>query len=124
MVYQFKRKSPQGSEVRASVTRQPFAEHSFGKPSSQSLSGSSLDGKESVARAVNSDNKGGKAASGSTDSERASQKSTVAPAPVQPVVRRLKYEMCKNWREKGSCKYGDKCLFAHGESELTKRGSA
>ena len=41
-----------------------------------------------------------------------------------PVIRRLKYEMCKNWREKGACKYGDKCLFAHGEAELTKRSSA
>ena len=40
------------------------------------------------------------------------------------MIRRLKYEMCKNWREKGTCKYGDKCLFAHGEAELTKRGSA
>ena len=39
------------------------------------------------------------------------------------MVRRLKYEMCKNWREKGSCKYGDKCLFAHGQGELTKRSS-
>ena len=39
------------------------------------------------------------------------------------MVRRLKYEMCKNWREKGSCKYGDKCLFAHGTSELTKRST-
>lgn len=32
--------------------------------------------------------------------------------------------MCKNFREKGNCKYGDKCLFAHGEAELTKRSSA
>ena len=32
--------------------------------------------------------------------------------------------MCKNWREKGNCKYGDKCLFAHGTDELTKRSSA
>ena len=35
-------------------------------------------------------------------------------------IRRLKYEMCKNWREKGTCKYGDRCLFAHGDNELTK----
>lgn len=28
--------------------------------------------------------------------------------------------MCKNFKEKGSCKYGDKCLFAHGEHELFK----
>ncbi len=31
--------------------------------------------------------------------------------------------MCKNWREKGSCRYGDKCLFAHGEHELSRRQS-
>ena len=31
--------------------------------------------------------------------------------------------MCKNFREKGSCKYGDRCLFAHGDHELTKRGA-
>lgn len=41
-----------------------------------------------------------------------------------PIVQRLKYEMCKNWRERGVCKYGDKCLFAHGEKELTKRTTA
>lgn len=32
--------------------------------------------------------------------------------------------MCKNFREKGECKYGDRCLFAHGDHELTKRGGA
>ena len=32
--------------------------------------------------------------------------------------------MCKNWREKGNCKYNEKCLFAHGADELTKRSSA
>lgn len=58
------------------------------------------------------------ATSGSSDSDKTSSQSS------QPVVRRLKYEMCKNWREKGSCKYGEKCLFAHGEAELTKRSSA
>ena len=31
--------------------------------------------------------------------------------------------MCKNFREKGACKYGDRCLFAHGDHELTRRGS-
>lgn len=30
--------------------------------------------------------------------------------------------MCKNWRETNSCRYGDKCLFAHGQHELTKSG--
>ena len=32
--------------------------------------------------------------------------------------------MCKNWREKGSCRYGDRCLFAHGFDELTKSSAA
>lgn len=84
-------------------------------PSSASLSGSgSLD----------SDSKSGDlkkvvsgVASGSSDSDKTSSQSS------QPVVRRLKYEMCKNWREKGNCKYGDKCLFAHGTGELTKRST-
>lgn len=31
--------------------------------------------------------------------------------------------MCKNFREKGVCKYGDRCLFAHGDHELTRRQS-
>lgn len=39
------------------------------------------------------------------------------------MIKRTKYEMCKNFREKGVCKYGDRCLFAHGDHELTRRGS-
>jgi hypothetical protein len=45
-----------------------------------------------------------------------------AQSSVGTVVRK-KYESCKNFREKGQCKYGDRCLFAHGDHELTKRGS-
>ena len=44
-------------------------------------------------------------------------------ATPNSIVRR-KYEMCKNWREKGTCRYGDKCLFAHGEHELSRRQTA
>ena len=44
-------------------------------------------------------------------------------ATPNSIVRR-KYEMCKNWREKGTCRYGDKCLFAHGEHELSRHQSA
>ncbi|XP_051963090.1 mRNA decay activator protein ZFP36L2 [Xyrauchen texanus] len=31
---------------------------------------------------------------------------------------RYKTEMCRSFQEHGSCKYGSKCQFAHGESEL------
>ncbi|KAJ7071513.1 hypothetical protein C8F01DRAFT_1110833 [Mycena amicta] len=29
-----------------------------------------------------------------------------------------KTELCRSWEEKGSCRYGGKCQFAHGEEEL------
>lgn len=56
---------------------------------------------------------------------------TVAPPPgfppssnllpqVQPVQasNRYKTELCRGFQETGSCKYGSKCQFAHGEAEL------
>ena len=49
-----------------------------------------------------------------------SDSSSGSPSP--PV--RLKYEMCKNFKETGSCKYGDRCMFAHGDHELINRGPA
>jgi len=45
---------------------------------------------------------------------------TTSPPSSGSPAKRLKYEMCKNWREKGNCRYGDRCLFAHGYDELTK----
>lgn len=29
-----------------------------------------------------------------------------------------KTEYCRSWRETGTCRYGNKCQFAHGEHEL------
>ncbi|ORX48552.1 hypothetical protein DM01DRAFT_1291868, partial [Hesseltinella vesiculosa] len=29
-----------------------------------------------------------------------------------------KTEMCRNWEEMGQCRYGKKCCFAHGRTEL------
>jgi len=37
---------------------------------------------------------------------------------VQDYSRKLKTEMCKNWDTTGSCKFGDRCSFAHGPHEL------
>ena len=51
----------------------------------------------------------------------ASNVSSATVSSTSSVVR-MKYEMCKNFREKGVCKYGDRCLFAHGEHQLIKRG--
>jgi len=60
----------------------------------------------------------------SATSEAVAVSSSASTSSPTTVVRRLKYEMCKNWRERGACKYGDKCLFAHGDKELTKRSTA
>ncbi len=42
---------------------------------------------------------------------------SVATKPVQKITRK-KYEMCKSWTETGNCKYGERCLFAHGREEI------
>ncbi|TFK57499.1 hypothetical protein OE88DRAFT_1619402 [Heliocybe sulcata] len=31
-----------------------------------------------------------------------------------------KTELCRSWEEKGTCRYGTKCQFAHGEDEVRK----
>jgi hypothetical protein len=31
-----------------------------------------------------------------------------------------KTELCRSWEEKGTCRYGTKCQFAHGEEELRR----
>ena len=99
-------------------TRKPLGEHSFGQPSSASNSGLSSQSelKNSNAQSPVKDR-----SDSATASE--SEKTAISANPVPAASKRLKYEMCKNWREKGECKYGARCLFAHGEDELTKRGS-
>ncbi|KAJ5068031.1 protein tis11 [Anaeramoeba ignava] len=44
-----------------------------------------------------------------------SQKSKKPPKQKSPLY---KTELCKSWEENGFCKYGQKCQFAHGYSEL------
>lgn len=36
-------------------------------------------------------------------------------------IKNYKIDLCKNYEEKGKCKYGDKCRFAHGNHELRKK---
>ncbi|XP_061781826.1 uncharacterized protein [Nerophis lumbriciformis] len=42
------------------------------------------------------------------------------PPQVPPMLssNRYKTELCRGFQETGSCKYGSKCQFAHGEAEL------
>mmetsp|Transcript_31541 Transcript_31541/g.30861 ORF Transcript_31541/g.30861 Transcript_31541/m.30861 type:complete len:140 (+) Transcript_31541:153-572(+) len=34
---------------------------------------------------------------------------------------KYKTEMCKNWIEQGTCRYGSKCQFAHGNLQLIQK---
>jgi len=45
--------------------------------------------------------------------------STTNDVPTTVVPGRYKTELCRSYEETGgSCRYGDKCQFAHGTSEL------
>jgi len=50
-----------------------------------------------------------------------SQSQTSSRSPVSPPVAqtsRYKTEMCRPFQENGTCKYGEKCQFAHGDQEV------
>jgi len=40
------------------------------------------------------------------------------PSPNNRKLNLYKTEPCRNWEEKGTCRYGVKCQYAHGETEL------
>jgi len=42
---------------------------------------------------------------------------------VEDYKRKYKTELCKNWELKKTCKFGDKCCFAHGAHELKNKAS-
>ena len=45
-------------------------------------------------------------------------RSPVSPAPGVQNANRYKTEMCRPYQENGTCKYGDKCQFAHGTQDM------
>jgi len=50
-----------------------------------------------------------------------SQSQTSSRSPVSPPAQqtsRYKTEMCRPFQENGTCKYGEKCQFAHGTQEV------
>ena len=46
--------------------------------------------------------------------------STGGPSANNRKLGLYKTELCRSWEEKGSCRYGPKCQFAHGEDEIRK----
>ncbi|CAG8653948.1 17313_t:CDS:2 [Acaulospora colombiana] len=55
-----------------------------------------------------------------TTSENSDKSTTIELEKEQKKATLYKTEMCRNWEERGSCRYGNKCQFAHSESELRK----
>ncbi|RGB31261.1 hypothetical protein C1646_627246, partial [Rhizophagus diaphanus] len=55
-----------------------------------------------------------------TNSEQSEKSPTIEAEKEQKKATLYKTEMCRNWEERGSCRYGTKCQFAHSETELRK----
>lgn len=47
-----------------------------------------------------------------------SSSSQTGPSANNRKLGLYKTELCRSWEEKGTCRYGTKCQFAHGEDEL------
>ena len=66
----------------------------------------------------------GRPGSGGPSSQASSPRSPISPASPQinngsgQQSSRYKTEMCRPFQEHGTCKYGDKCQFAHGMNEV------
>ena len=50
--------------------------------------------------------------------DRRSNASSNGPSANNRKLGLYKTELCRSWEEKGTCRYGAKCQFAHGEEEL------
>lgn len=49
-----------------------------------------------------------------------SPQSSTGPSANNRKLGLYKTELCRSWEEKGTCRYGPKCQFAHGEEEIRK----
>ena len=57
---------------------------------------------------------------GSPSPQSASGPSSGGPSANNRKLGLYKTELCRSWEEKGSCRYGPKCQFAHGEEEIRR----
>lgn len=59
-------------------------------------------------------------AEGSPSPQSASGPSSGGPSANNRKLGLYKTELCRSWEEKGTCRYGPKCQFAHGEDEVRR----
>ena len=81
----------------------------LGAPASSPQPAMSMDNVNSGLASPGSSNGAGNGAGG-----------TGGPSANNRKLGLYKTELCRSWEEKGSCRYGAKCQFAHGEEELRK----
>ncbi|EPQ60982.1 hypothetical protein GLOTRDRAFT_119002 [Gloeophyllum trabeum ATCC 11539] len=55
-----------------------------------------------------------------SDSGTTTASNTNGPSANNRKLGLYKTELCRSWEEKGTCRYGTKCQFAHGEEEIRK----
>jgi hypothetical protein len=58
------------------------------------------------------------AAANATAASAAGNATNSGPSANNRKLGLYKTELCRSWEEKGTCRYGTKCQFAHGEDEL------
>jgi len=61
---------------------------------------------------------GSTSGSGSSSSTRSQTSSASSDSSSKVNTSRYKTELCRPFSEHGTCKYGEKCQFAHGQTEL------
>ncbi|ORZ21522.1 hypothetical protein BCR42DRAFT_369441, partial [Absidia repens] len=55
---------------------------------------------------------------GTTSHQPSNTKHEDPPAPEENVQNLYKTEICRNWEEQKTCRYGNRCQYAHGYDEL------
>ena len=94
----------------------------FSSPHSSSCGTSHRNSRQERSSSFFSDNNNG--SNNSNTSDRQGSSSSSSPSSQQQQSQRsvnssrYKTELCRPFEESGSCKYGDKCQFAHGMHEL------
>lgn len=67
-------------------------------------------------------NMGGADTAAAASSSQKTKKKEKKKATREDFVAKFKTEMCKFWEAKGSCPYGKRCAFAHGDTEKRYKG--
>ena len=97
-----------------------FPNQFFPGASAQAQSAYTQDMINSLARAQYGANGAAPTTQSSYGGVDSSPSSSNGPSANNRKLGLYKTELCRSWEEKGTCRYGPKCQFAHGEDEIRK----